>query len=183
VIVALAGFAGALLIPSIQRARAQASMTLCSDHLRQIGIELIRYAQLNGGALPVSATIDGPHAELLNSLKASGCLGDPVNYYCPAQQDANFKFSDNNFKTGVIGYYYYSAINSSTKPALSKFLRHDVSWPRILTTKMAPNSWVMSDIWISAVPTTHAGYRKGVNFLMLDGSVAFLGESPRQAFH
>jgi prepilin-type processing-associated H-X9-DG protein len=41
----------------------------------------------------------------------------------------------------------------------------------------------MSDVWVSVVPTAHAGYRKGVNYLMLDGSVDFVSQSPRQAFH
>ena len=48
---------------------------------------------------------------------------------------------------------------------------------------MEPDKWVMSDAWVSVEPTRHAGYRKGVNYLRLDGSVDFAGESPRQAFH
>ncbi len=48
---------------------------------------------------------------------------------------------------------------------------------------MDPKTWVMSDIWVSSLPTSHPGFKKGVNYLMLDGSVGFVGESPRQQFH
>jgi prepilin-type processing-associated H-X9-DG protein len=47
---------------------------------------------------------------------------------------------------------------------------------------MDPKTWIMSDIWNSAVPTAHPGFRKGVNYLMLDGSVDFLSQSPRHSF-
>ena len=64
---------------------------------------------------------------------------------------------------GITGYYYYSALAASTDATLSKFLRSGVTWPRQLSTSMDPKTWVMSDVWISGVPTAHAGYRKGVN--------------------
>jgi prepilin-type processing-associated H-X9-DG protein len=183
VVLALIALVVALLVPAIERARSQADLALCKDHLRQIGQELTQYARINDGSLPVSATIDGPQPELLAGLTACRCLGDSANYYCPAQRTGSLSFSDDNFKAGVIGYYYYSATEASTKPDLSKFLRQGVTWPRKLASSMDPKTWVMSDIWISGEPTVHSGFRKGVNYLMLDGSVDFIGESPRQAFH
>ena len=87
------------------------------------------------------------------------------------------------FRADTIGYYYYGAATPGSNHDINKFLRSGISWPRKLNKSMDRNVWVMSDIWVSAVPTAHAGYRKGVNYLMLDGSVSFIGESPRQAFH
>jgi hypothetical protein len=130
----------------------------------------------------VSDTIDGPQRDLIASLSAGRCLGEVKNYYCPAQQQPGLSFSDYNFKARVIGYYYYCALNSSINPRISKFLRTDVSWPRKLDMSMDPMTWVMSDIWVSGEATAHGGYRKGVNYLMLNGSVGFIAESPRQAF-
>jgi prepilin-type processing-associated H-X9-DG protein len=173
----------AFLIPVIQRSREQANLALCKDHLRQIGIGLLAYAPLNNGFFPVSDTVENPHADLLHCLATNQCVGDMKNYYCPSQSQSAFCFSNQNFQSGVIGYYYYSALRASANPTLSKFLHSGISWPHILNATMNPKSWVMSDIWYSGQPTAHAGYRKGLNYLMLDGSVNFVGESPRQAFH
>jgi prepilin-type processing-associated H-X9-DG protein len=183
VVLALVAVLIAFLLPLIQRTREKANLALCKDHLRQIGVGLIEYARLNASALPVSSTVENPHADLLQCLSVSGCVGDPRNYYCPAQQQSSFRFSDQNFRQGIISYFYYSALASGGNPALSKFLRTDLGWPRTLDTSMDKKSWVMSDAWYSGVQTAHSGYRKGLNYLMLDGSVDFVSDSPRQAFH
>jgi prepilin-type processing-associated H-X9-DG protein len=180
VVVAIIALAIALLIPSIERFREKANLALCKDNLRKIGGSLLLYARANDGDLPVSPTIENPHVELLASLAATV---DPRVFYCPSERRPELCFSNQNFRSGIIGYYYYSASSAGADPALSKFLRTGVSWPRELNTDMDAKTWVMSDIWISAVPTAHSGYRKGVNYLMLDGSVGFVSESPRQDFH
>jgi hypothetical protein len=92
-------------------------------------------------------------------------------------------YSEEHFKAGTIGYFYYSALQASDDEQLSRFLREGVTWPRMLNAVADPKSWVMSDIWVSGEPTAHGSYRKGVNYLMLNGAVDFVGESPRQAFH
>lgn len=173
----------ALLVPAIERLREQANLVLCKENLRKIGSALILYAHASGGDLPVSPTVENPHVELLNSLASAKFAGDPKNYYCPSEHRPGLSFSDQNFRADMIGYYYYSALSASSDPALSKFLRGGVSWPRKLNAAMDPRTWVMSDIWVSSLPTSHSGYKKGVNYLMLDGSVGFVGESPRQQFH
>jgi prepilin-type processing-associated H-X9-DG protein len=182
-LIAIIALAVALLIPSIERLREAANLARCADNLRKVGSALLEYAHTSGGDLPVSPTVENPHLELLDSLAAAHLIGDPKNYYCPSQRNAALGFSDQNFRAGIIGYYYYSALVAGSDPSLSKFLRGGVSWPRKLNTTRDPKTWVMSDIWFSAVPTSHAGYRKGVNYLMLDGSVGFVAESPRQQFH
>jgi prepilin-type processing-associated H-X9-DG protein len=183
VVAAIAALSVSLLVPTIQRTREKSNLALCRDNLRKIGNELILYARANDGALPVSPTLENPHAELISSLSAGGFARDPKIFYCPAERRPELGYSDPNFRAGIIGYFYYSAAGAGDNADLSRFVRSGVSWPRNLDTSMDPKSWVMSDIWVSALPTVHAGYRKGVNFLMLDGSVDFVGESPRQAFH
>jgi prepilin-type processing-associated H-X9-DG protein len=183
VVIAIIAVLIAFFTPMIQRMREKANLALCKDHLRLIGIGLIEYARENDGNLPVSATVENPQRDLLQCLAASHCLGNAANYYCPSEEQPGLRYSDQNFKAGIIGYYYYSAATASANPSLSKFLRSGISWPRELNLTMNANSWVMSDIWFSGQPTAHVGYRKGLNYLMLDGSVDFVGESPRQAFH
>jgi len=172
----------ALLIPVIERARQQAKLAQCKDNLRKIGGELILYANANDGLLPVSPTLENPHIELLQALAAGKYIGDAKIFYCPALQEPSLRYSEENFEAGRIGYFYYSALSCGPDPTLSNFLRNIVVWPRRLDTTMDPKTWIMSDVWNSAVPTAHPGFRKGVNYLMLDGSVDFLGESPRHSF-
>lgn len=182
IVIALIAVAVAFALPAIQRMRAQHDLVLCKERLRRIGISFAQYARANDGRLPVGNTIDGPQRELLDGFAAEHLLGEPQNYYCPAQRQPDSAVVDRNFNAGLIGYYYYSARDSGGNSHLSKFLRTGVSWPRELDTSMDPKSWVMSDIWVSAEPTAHAGFRKGVNFLMLDGSVDFVSGSPRRSF-
>jgi len=183
VVIAIVALLIALVVPTVQRVRERARLALCKDNLRQIGTVLTLYGRANGGNLPVSPTLENPHAELLEGLSAERFIGGPKIYYCPAQPRPDLCFSDQNFKSGMIGYYYFSAAGPGDNPALSKFLRNEAMWPRELNTAMGPQTWVMSDIWVSSLPTAHLGYKKGVNYLMLDGSVGFVAESPRRDFH
>jgi prepilin-type processing-associated H-X9-DG protein len=180
-LLAVAALVIACLIPMVERSREASRLAVCKENLRKIGAGVLLYAQVNSGNLPISPTVENPHVELIHALAVGRFAGDPKIYYCPSLRDPSF--SEQNFKAGITGYYYYSALAASTDAALSKFLRSGVTWPRHLSTSMDPKAWVMSDIWASGVPTAHAGYRKGINYLMLDGSVEFVGESPRQAFH
>ncbi|HZL37441.1 MAG TPA: hypothetical protein VFC78_19140 [Tepidisphaeraceae bacterium] len=173
----------AFLVPIIGRTRDQANLARCRDNLRKIGTGMIQYARLNGRSLPVGNAVDDSRAQFLPSLAAAQCNGAPGIYYCPSEPSPSLGFNEHNFKSGVIGYYYYSALHSSNNPKISRFLRSGVPWPRKLNTTMDPRTWVMSDVWISGVPTSHSAYRKGVNYLTLDGGVAFISDSPRQAFH
>jgi prepilin-type processing-associated H-X9-DG protein len=183
VLIAMITLIVAALIPSIERMREQANLAICKDNLRRIGAWLLAYAGANGGGLPVSPTVENPHTELLAGLAADRAIADPTMFYCPSERRPELSYSPANFRAGIIGYYYYSAAAASPDLSLSRFLRGGVAWPRMLKLGMSPRCWVASDIWLSGVPTAHAGYRKGVNYLMLDGSVDFVSESPRQHFH
>jgi prepilin-type processing-associated H-X9-DG protein len=172
----------AFLLPTIRKARDQANLAQCQDNLRQVGAELILYARANDGFLPVSDTIENPQTQLLHALAAANELNNPEFFYCPSIQNPTLRLSHENFIAGRIGYFYYSATSVGPDTTLSNFLRNVVVFPRRLDTTMDPKTWVMSDIWNSAVPTAHPGFRKGVNYLMLDGSVDFLSQSPRHSF-
>jgi prepilin-type processing-associated H-X9-DG protein len=183
VAIAILAFLIALFVPMVQRLREQANLARCKDNLRQIGSALMLYTRANDGDFPVSPAIENPHLDLLNCLAARQLTGDPKIFYCPSEHRPKLSYSEQNSSSGIIGYYYYSALEAGDDPALSRFLRNGVSWPRMLNARMNPKTWIMSDIWVSSLPTSHAAYKKGVNYLMLDGSVGFVGESPRQQFH
>jgi hypothetical protein len=171
-----------LLLPAARRARQEDVLTQCKDHLRALGTGLRAYAGDHHQALPLSHTLENPQLELVQCLSPQ-YLGDSKTFYCPAQQQPALSYSEQNLKAGNIGYFYYSASETPDDQRLSKFLLTGVSWPRELKTGMNAKTWVMSDAWFSGEPTAHAGYKKGVNYLMLDGAVGFVSESPRQAFH
>jgi hypothetical protein len=184
-IVAVFSVAGAALIPALapggKKASQQSDLVRCRENLRQIGAALLMYAGDNGGALPMASAIDGPHGALVHALSPR-YIGDAQRFYCPGETNAEWMYSERNFNGGAIGYFYYGAAAAGTNENLSRFLLTEMTWPRELNTKMDGRMWVMSDRWFSGVPTSHAEYRKGVNYLMLDGGVDFVAESPRQAF-
>ena len=182
VCIALAAFILALTLPAVRRAREAANLARCKDNLRQIGVSLRAYASWGGGAFPVSPTIENPQAQLLRALEARGLLPQPASFYCPSESRRDLQYSAGRFHAGTIDYFYYSAMSIGPDQTLSKFLRSDLAWPRMLNRSMDARTWLMSDRWTSGVETNHAGYRKGVNYLTADGSVSFLSESPRRTF-
>ncbi len=171
-----------VLLPKSGQDREKANLARCKENLRLIGAGVLLYAQSNNSALPVSATVENPHAELTTAL-APQYVSDSKLFYCPSETHPDLLYSEQNFKAGIIGYFYYSAAQASADDNLSQFLLSGIQWPRELHAGMDPKSWIMSDAWFSGVPTAHPGFRKGVNYLMLDGGVDFVSESPRQAFH
>jgi prepilin-type processing-associated H-X9-DG protein len=170
-----------VLLPKSSQDREKANLARCKENLRVIGAGMLLYAQSNNGALPVGATVENPHPEL--TALVPKYVSEPKMFYCPSETQSNLLYSQQNFNAGSVGYFYYSAAQASSDDNLSQFLLSGIVWPRELHTGMDPKSWVMSDAWFSGVPTAHPGFRKGVNYLMLDGSVDFVSESPRQAFH
>ena len=186
IVIAVLTLALAIIIPSLAaattRARDAANLTHCAANLGKIGIALQAYAADNSGNFPIADTLVNPHPELLTTLLPH-YLPDPKLFYCPAQEKPTLALSEANLTAANIGYFYYIAENPPTDDHLSKFLRTDLDWPRILTARSDPNSWLLSDAWFSGDPTAHASYKTGINFLTLNGSVQFLSESPRHEFH
>jgi hypothetical protein len=87
-----------------------------------------------------------------------------------------------NIQEGNISYFYFSFQERPANRLLSNFLLKSVPWPRMLRTTMAPDTWVLSDSWFSNEPTAHRWYPKGINYVVLDGSVNMVTQSPRGSF-
>jgi prepilin-type N-terminal cleavage/methylation domain-containing protein len=182
VTVAVIGLLASLLVPSLGRARERTKIALCKGRLKNLGIGLLGYADDNNFALPVAEMMDNPHPELLAAMATGQYVDNPENYYCPSQQQADLRYTPENFQAGKIGYLYYCASQKPTNSDLSTFLRWSVTWPRVLKVGIDPLAWVMSDYWVSGEATAHWFYKKGVNYLTLDGSVKLVEDSPRSAF-
>ena len=182
VVVAIIGFMLSVLIPGLGRARGLTKLIVCRTHLRNVCVSALLYADDNNAALPVDVTLglENPHTALFAAL--DGYLQGPENYYCPSETRAELMYSGENFKAGVMGYFYYSCERAPISRDLSTFLRLDVTWPRRLRATMHPQTWVISDSWFSGQPTAHHWFHKGVNYAKLDTSLQMLYTSPRQEF-
>jgi prepilin-type N-terminal cleavage/methylation domain-containing protein len=179
-VVSVIGLLVAILLPSLGRAKEQARMVVCRTNLRNLGVALAAYTNVNGPALPMTTKLDNPLTELIAPLEKY--VGEPGNYYCPSMQQPDLLFTPENLQAGRIDYFYFSCRQATPDGRTSTFLRWEVPWPRAVTTSWPVETWVVSDQWYSAVPTAHWIYSKGVNYLRLDGSVQMIEQGPRQAF-
>jgi prepilin-type N-terminal cleavage/methylation domain-containing protein len=182
VVVAILALLVSLLVPAVGRSRDQARLVQCRARLSQMGKALLLYAGRNNGQLPVAKVLHNPHDDLLAALVGGKYIQTPQSYYCPSLENPDLAYSPENFQRAHIGLFYYSAREVSRDGSISTFLRWDVTWPRELNVSMHPETWVMSDPYFRGEPTAHRYYGKGVNYLMLGGSVDFVSESPRKAF-
>ena len=91
-------------------------------------------------------------------------------------------YSRENVEAGRIAYFYFSCRWATSDVNISGFLRYDVSWPRELTRQMPPDTWIVSDRWFRGRRTTHPEFRKGVNYLTLNGDVGMVKSSPSGSF-
>jgi prepilin-type N-terminal cleavage/methylation domain-containing protein len=180
-VVAIIGVLVATLLPTLGRAKEQARMVLCQSNLRNLGVALAAYTNERGPGLPLVEKLDNPQTELISAL--AKYVGDSGNYYCPSMEEADLRFTPENLQAGRIDYFYYSCRQATPDSRTSTFLRWEVPWPRAVTVSWPADTWVMSDQWYSAVPTAHSAFSKGVDYLMMNGSVGMVTASPRQAFH
>ena len=102
VVIAVIGALIALLLPAVQQARLVAQRAQCASNMRQMGIALHRFADLNGGRFPQDAHGTGgagkawivtlaPFVENLNDIR-----------YCPSDEKASVRgtsYGVNNFMT------------------------------------------------------------------------------------
>jgi len=180
VVIALIVLVVSLVIPALGRARDQANVVACRANLRSLALGCLAYASENDSVLPIGATVNNPHADLIDVLGAY--VDSKETYYCPSETRPELSCSEQNFKAGNISYFYYSFTERPTDRHLSNFLRKTVRWPRILTGTMPADTWVASDSWFSNVPTAHQYYKKGVNYVTLGATAEMVKESPRGEF-
>jgi prepilin-type N-terminal cleavage/methylation domain-containing protein len=182
VVVALVMLGISVVVPAVGRARDQAKVVACRANLRSLVLACLVYASENDSFLPTEPTLDNPHAGLIRLLGKGGCSEPMDIYYCPSERRPELRRSEQNFAAGNIGYFYYSFTERPTSRYLSNFLRKTIQWPRVLRTTMPGDTWVASDSWFSNVPTAHRYYKKGVNYVTLDGAAGMVRESPREQF-
>jgi len=187
VTVSIIGLVLSILVPALGRIREQSKRVMCRNHLRNVCIGALTYANDNDSYLPLDDML-GPsyrdvevcHKALFTALE--NYVADAQNYYCPSETDPELQYSQENFDSGVMGYYYYSCSRATGNRDVSTFLRWDIQWPRHIQTTMHPRTWVISDSWFRGRRTSHRWFHKAVNYSTLDSSVQMVTSGPRQEF-
>ena len=178
VVVAIIAVLVSILLPAMGRARDQTRLAICKARLHSIGTAVTAYAGANNGFQPVEPKLDNPHKTLIETLKVT----DPEVFYCPSATDEAICLSDENIEAGNISYFYFSCTNATANRDASTFLRRLIKWPRILRATMEPQTWVAADCWFSGQPTAHRYFKKGINYLLIDGSVHMLNSGASSVF-
>lgn len=182
VVLAIMALLASMLVPALGRAREQTRMTLCASRMRAVGVGTLFYAADQGSYLPVEDALDNPQRELIDRLRASHCVVDERNYYCPAARESDLCCTPENLESGCISYFYFCCTRATSNRRVSTFLRWEVAWPRLLRDQMSGQTWVCSDAWFSGEPTAHRYPGKGINYFTLGGTVQRIADSPRRGF-
>ncbi|MDT8301306.1 MAG: type II secretion system protein [Sedimentisphaerales bacterium] len=182
VVIGIISFLLSLIVPALGRAKDQSKIIVCRSNQKNLLLGCLLYANDYDSSLPVDKQLYNPHLNLIKNLADGKYISDSKVYYCPSERADELKYSQNNFSSGNIGYFYYCFSERPANRYLSTFFLKKQDWPRLLTNTMNPDKWVFSDSWFSNMPTAHHWYQKGVNYVTLDGSVHMIKESPRRAF-
>ena len=180
--IAMVSLLVAILAPSLTHLHASAELAICKTRLHNTGRALAQHTTDADIRFPVSDYLNSTHKVLIDALVAVNGEVNQEDFYCPAETDPSRINTYENFKEGRIGYFYYSCKWASFDADISGFLRYDVSWPRMLTREMLPDTWVMSDSWFRGRKTAHTAFKKGVNYLTINGDVSMVESSPSGSF-
>jgi prepilin-type N-terminal cleavage/methylation domain-containing protein/prepilin-type processing-associated H-X9-DG protein len=158
VVIAIIGVLGALLMPTLGRAKEAGRATACLSNLRQIGIALQIYVQENNNRLPVMrdrpiGTTNAPTTNDLPSvdLVLSNELGNVKVLRCPSDREEIYE------QTGS-SYSWNSLLNGQNADRLE-----------IFTMEFKPTQIpVMFD---KEAFHKARGEKKGVNYLYADGHI------------
>jgi len=182
VVIGIISILAALIIPVLGRAKDQSNVIVCRSNQRNLLMKCLLYAHDHDHLLPVDRQLHNPHGGLIEKLSDDVVTSDSKVYYCPSERSDGLKHTDENFDNGDIGYFYYCFSGRPNEPALSSFYLKNLPWPRLLKDTDHGRKWVFSDSWFSGMPTAHRWYKKGVNYVTLDGSAHMVNESPRTEF-
>ncbi len=192
VVIAIIALLVTIVVGAPDPAHDLAEFTICKTNLDSVGSALAMYAEDSDLNLPVGQMLSTlsdeisrcPQPELMAALTGEPEFMAPDGFYCPSETDEAMRLSPENIAAGDIGYFYFSCEKAPTNLFLAQFLwrSNGVARPRRLRMDMHPETWVMSDAWFAGEPTPHQKYKKGINYLMVNGSVNMVIEQPRSAF-
>lgn len=187
-----------LLMPAVQRARAQAQAVACSSNLRQLVLFCQIYSNDNKGFVPIgrasnlrwvnywfvdNSDVPKPSLYMFGSLYGAGLIPDGRVAYCPSQMAPRFQYNNPDPDPAEANLWppkVFPVGTSEYRTKASYSMRPDYfvgfdnatipyKLPKVNDFKLKV---VMTDL-VTHDTSANTGHRNGLNRARIDGSVAW----------